>query len=320
MLLSIYIPTFNRAEILRRQLSSLVGYLSSNTNLSEKIEIVVSDNASTDKTPVVLDRFKSIASSLNFVSHTNDDNIGPSSNFIQSADLCSGDYIWILGDDDIVMIHQLPEVLNTLQDGLLEIMFMLGSSDTLEDQPGYRILSRTQLFCEFDIGSLAHISRLIFRRSVLQAALPMLKSCPSYYVWLMAAPLAELDSQSRIAVSKYAVIYATKDGGMDIWTGKTSLARLAEYYSYCCLAARDTEDLSKIVKVNFSRRLITRKYVAASVRFPYEHEAMVSIEPLLTSFGLQHNPMILLGKLLQSKFMYFGRRVTMRLLDFVGAR
>ena len=52
-LLSICIPTYNRAEILRRTLAKIT----SDKDFDEDIEIVISDNASTDNTQKVCQEF-----------------------------------------------------------------------------------------------------------------------------------------------------------------------------------------------------------------------------------------------------------------------
>ena len=62
-LLSICIPTFNRSSYLRNTLNSIV---SQQEFLSEKVEIIISDNASTDETPDVVKEFTAKYSNIHY--------------------------------------------------------------------------------------------------------------------------------------------------------------------------------------------------------------------------------------------------------------
>lgn len=95
-LLSICIPTFNRADLLKALLDNLKVECAS---VLSCIEVVVSDNASTDHTQEVVGRCE-----LPIVYGRNTENIGFSGNLLNvTCHLASGDYIWVLGDDDVVL-------------------------------------------------------------------------------------------------------------------------------------------------------------------------------------------------------------------------
>lgn len=104
-LLSIAIPTCNRSGYLRELLESLQEDLKDET----RVELLVSDNCSSDDTPVVVADF--IDRGLPIRSIRNETNIGADANFLQCFHLSRGTYFWIIGDDDIVSPGALPAIL-----------------------------------------------------------------------------------------------------------------------------------------------------------------------------------------------------------------
>ncbi len=102
--LSICIPTYNRVDILKNNLNHLLKYEGSD------IEIVVTDDASTDGTREYL---KSINDArVRFVS--NEPNLGGAKNFIASIFNGKGKYILYCNDRDLVLIEQLPKLIQML--------------------------------------------------------------------------------------------------------------------------------------------------------------------------------------------------------------
>lgn len=94
--LSICIPTFNRADLLGALLDNLQIECAPVIDL---VEIVVSDNASTDHTQEVIG-----GCGLPIVYGKNSENIGFSGNLLNvTCHLASGEYVWVLGDDDVVL-------------------------------------------------------------------------------------------------------------------------------------------------------------------------------------------------------------------------
>jgi len=106
-LLSLCIPTYNRAALLEPMLLSLCRQCAAS---DADLEIVVSDNASTDATPAVVEAASSIYPIRYF---RNDMNVG-SRNFLLAVERASGEYGWVLGDDDLVLdggLHAITQAL-----------------------------------------------------------------------------------------------------------------------------------------------------------------------------------------------------------------
>src|SRR5881227_721237 len=107
-LLTLAIPTYNRSGCLRRLLEMLAPQLAG----QNCVELLISDNASTDDTPAILESI--CRAGLKFRLIRNDVNIGPDGNFEQCFTQATGKYVWIFGDDDVIVPDGLSIILNVL--------------------------------------------------------------------------------------------------------------------------------------------------------------------------------------------------------------
>ena len=108
-LLTIAIPTYNRAWCLRELLPLLVDQLKN----EPRIELIISDNASPDDTPSVVG--EAVARGLPVRYIRNDQNIGPDANFLQCFEQARGKYVWLFSDDDLIVPGGLARILNHCQ-------------------------------------------------------------------------------------------------------------------------------------------------------------------------------------------------------------
>lgn len=93
LLVTIGIPTYNRADgYLRQALESALN------QTYENIEVIVSDNCSTDNTEAVVRAFSD--QRLRYFRH--DENIGANNNFNFCVEQARGDYFLLLHDDDMI--------------------------------------------------------------------------------------------------------------------------------------------------------------------------------------------------------------------------
>lgn len=109
-LLTICIPTYNRIHELKRQIK----YLESEKVFDNtRIQVIVSDNCSPDKTYEYLGQLKETYQNI-FVNE-NKKNIGLIGNLYQIQRFAEGEYIWFIGDDDELapgLIRNVMYVLN----------------------------------------------------------------------------------------------------------------------------------------------------------------------------------------------------------------
>jgi FkbM family methyltransferase len=107
-LLSICISTYNRSDWLKLSLTRLLSIVKSYSNL---IEVVVCDNASTDNTHAVI---LELSHNYDFIHKRNDYNIGMLGNLSETANLASGKFVWVIGDDDHINTDCLEHILKVI--------------------------------------------------------------------------------------------------------------------------------------------------------------------------------------------------------------
>lgn len=93
-----------------------------------EVEVIVSDNASTDGTKEYMEELVQRGKLKNLCYHRNDENIGPDNNFVMCYKLAKGDYIWLLGDDDMIMgdiVLYITEILEKYSPGVVFIDFTI---------------------------------------------------------------------------------------------------------------------------------------------------------------------------------------------------
>jgi len=121
MRISLCIPTYNRAPQLQELLDSIacqIGY-------ELPVEIVISDNASTDDTPAVVERYR--AAGMPIVYEILPENMGFDRNIMNSVERASGEYCWLCGSDDILEPGAFAKVEAALRDNPVVAGLSVGS-------------------------------------------------------------------------------------------------------------------------------------------------------------------------------------------------
>lgn len=108
--LSVCISTYNRAGWLQVNLRHLLHEVAA---VSDKVEVLVVDNASTDNTAEIVESFLDDKPYFRFV--RNDANVGMLGNLTVTAHEARGEYIWILGDDDLIKPGALQKILGVIE-------------------------------------------------------------------------------------------------------------------------------------------------------------------------------------------------------------
>lgn len=119
-LLTIAIPTYNRADYLRAGLAQLAGEL--DTVEAGAVEVVVSDNCSDDHTPQVV--AEAIDAGMPVRSLRNKENLGWAPNFLQCFEEAQGEYVLMMGDDDLLVDGALLTILSVLKECRHGVVFL----------------------------------------------------------------------------------------------------------------------------------------------------------------------------------------------------
>ena len=128
-LLSVCISTYNRAKWLSLSLPVLIR---ETEQWREHIEVFVCDNTSTDTTPDVVAPY--VAQRLARY-HRNPKNLGMLGNLRSTAQEARGQYIWVLGDDDIVKPGSVGRVVQALLQHPDLALVYLNYAYTRDDSP-----------------------------------------------------------------------------------------------------------------------------------------------------------------------------------------
>lgn len=102
-LLTIAIPTYNRAELLDRQLAWIAQAIQ---GFESECEIYVSDNCSTDNTQEIIKKWQTKLNHITFNANKNPENLGVMPNIINCLKSAKTKYVWAIGDDDQLKMKQ----------------------------------------------------------------------------------------------------------------------------------------------------------------------------------------------------------------------
>src|SRR6185503_407006 len=112
-LLSVCIPTRNRARYLRELLTAFASQIEQGKFGPADLAFYISDNAAEDETPEVIRAFKQKVPWT--VDSRNPSNIGGDENIGKVRRQGQGQYIWVLGDDEILCDNSLGKLLAALR-------------------------------------------------------------------------------------------------------------------------------------------------------------------------------------------------------------
>jgi len=172
IVLSISIPTFNRAEWLRLCLSRLIPQLE---GFYGEVEVTVYDNASPDNTGEVVKAFLTKNVPLTYI--RNSENIGSDKNIAQCFNKAIGKYVLILGDDDVVLDGSLKKIIEALKDTRYNhgaiFMRAYGYDNNYVNEMPYQFFHKSKVYSNSNefmsrcSSGMAFISSLIINKSLI---------------------------------------------------------------------------------------------------------------------------------------------------------
>ncbi len=112
--LSLCIPTYNRASLLREALEAVAAQ--GDADLFASVEVYISDNASADGTEPMVREFAALHPQINLRYHRHPENLGADRNILGLARQAVGEFVWILGDDDLLLPGALAKLLSLMRE------------------------------------------------------------------------------------------------------------------------------------------------------------------------------------------------------------
>ena len=159
--LSIFIPTFNRNNILFDNLKFLLPQLNS------ECKVVVLDNCSDISVSTTLkDVQLQYPATINII--TNKVNIGAAANVVRCFELCDTDWLWVLGDDDKPDCNSIKTILEHIN--IYEDSIFINFSSEIKSREKLFTTSKQDEFIELmdSWSNVLFISSAIYKASVLK--------------------------------------------------------------------------------------------------------------------------------------------------------
>jgi glycosyltransferase involved in cell wall biosynthesis len=156
--LTIAIPTYNRKDILEKQLDSITGALKI-SDYKDLVQVFVIDNCSDFQLDYFVEKYPA------FHFYRNVCNIGACSNVARCLEYCKTEWCWVLGDDDKIEDDCINTIFNTIEknENCCLINFKsnlsLGGMNDCEKT----IAETAQLFSHLDYSNLLFISTNVVR-------------------------------------------------------------------------------------------------------------------------------------------------------------
>jgi len=213
--LSICIPTYNRAHYLEECLESINIQLTNNRVLSDSIEVVVSDNHSTDNTAQIAKKYESVFKNFKYALN---DGVEYDLNVYNAVKNSTGKYCWYMGDDDVIMNGGLELIYNCLKDDHYDVACV--EAEPITASKDYLIkkhFSKNLLIEENDFNEFYFkgyckgiLSVLIFNREIWIGTvdtLNYLKSCLYYETVLKML----VSTQKKMLYIKQPIVMTGQD-------------------------------------------------------------------------------------------------------------
>ena len=109
--LSICIPTYNRPKHLENCLNAIL-IAKKKLKTDEILEVCISDNGSKHNISKIIKKFNK---KLKIKYNRFERNLGITTNFLKSVDMAEGDFVWTIGNDDLVIPKALKKIFYLLK-------------------------------------------------------------------------------------------------------------------------------------------------------------------------------------------------------------
>jgi glycosyltransferase involved in cell wall biosynthesis len=260
--LSVCIPTYNRADLLERTLGALLAEIG-----QRPIEVIVSDNASSDRTRAVVAEANRRDPRVAYLGQP--ENIGLDANSMAALQHARGEYVWFLSDDDVPLPGGVDRILSLLTDRA-PVLLYLNHAGFLETEAPTTVRARHADLPDFETTNgeallvryrLTHFSALVVNR---------------------AACLRHLDDLAFYARSRFGRGYAAivlahftvlREPGPKIFSGHLSLAVRNElrisYDVVQSVLADSVRHVDRLVALRLLGRSAGREYVNYVLRGVY---------------------------------------------------
>jgi len=180
-LVSIAMSTYNGEAFLQEQLESILNQTYTN------LEIIISDDCSTDNTVEIIQEYKNKDKRITF--HQNEKNIGFVKNFEKAISLCNGEFIALSDQDDIWKRNKIEIYLNEIQKNVL-IYSNAILIDKYSKENGKELFSDVDKLCKgkvnnsFLLDNVASGNTMMFKKELVKYILPIPSKITYHDFWI----------------------------------------------------------------------------------------------------------------------------------------
>ncbi|WP_460202167.1 glycosyltransferase family 2 protein [Scytonema sp. NUACC21] len=277
-LLTIAIPTYNRAELLDRQLAWVAQAIK---GFESDCEIFVSDNCSTDNTQEIIEKWQKKLIHVTFKQNRNPKNLGVMPNIINCLKSATTKYVWAIGDDDPIQEQAVSYIIENIKKhedlSLLFLNFSGRNKVTgepvhpptiignrwfdVDSEDGYGDSKAIFEHCfSKSVGAVIFLTASIYRTDLVQEALQNWEDAASN--WISLAYLAGYcAARGRIIVTQKTYVECIV--GVSYWQKEQKSALLMQYKHI-------TEVLMKLEESGYSkkfcRRMVLKNFQEANLK------------------------------------------------------
>jgi glycosyltransferase involved in cell wall biosynthesis len=243
-LLTIAIPTFNRANLLDKQLAWLADAIK---GFESECEILVSDNCSTDNTQEIISKWQEKLVNVTFKKNRHPENFGVLKNIAYCLKSAKTKYVWTIGDDDPIQTRAVNYVINKVKEkedtSLIFLNFSGRNQITGEDVHPPKIVGNRWFDIDTEdgnsdskavyehcfaksIGAVIFLTATIYRTDLVKQALEYWQEAENN--WIFLAYLAGYcAARGSIIVTKE--IFMECIVGVSYWQKEKQSALLMQY-------------------------------------------------------------------------------------------
>jgi glycosyltransferase involved in cell wall biosynthesis len=275
-LLTIAIPTYNRADALDRQLTWLTQAVS---GYEADCHILVSDNGSSDRTPDLLRQWQAKLPSLQVIRQT--ENLGVLKNIAACLRAATTPYVWTIGDDDPIQDRAIPFVLEQIKqhDDLTLLFLNFSGRNPITGEPVHPPTIEGNRWFDVDanadpcngkaifqhcyaksVGAVIFLSAIIYRTATVQQALQAWQQADENWIFL-AYLTGCCAARGRTIVTQE--IYLECIVGVSYWQKEQRSALLMQY-------KHTPEVLLKLAEQGYSpqfcRQMIVQNFREANLK------------------------------------------------------
>lgn len=276
-LLTIAIPTYNRAELLDKQLTWLAQAI---IGFESDCEIFVSDNCSTDNTQEVIKKWQNL-SHITLKSSRNSENIGVMRNIIHCLKSATTKYVWTIGDDDPIQDRAVAYVINKIKkhEDLSLLFLNFSGRNQITGEPVHPPTIVGNRWFDVDnedgtgdgkaifehcfsksVGAVIFLTASVYRTDLVQRALQIWQEAENN--WISLAYLAGYcAANGRMIVTKDTYVECIV--GVSYWQKEPKSALLMQYKHLSDVLIKLEENgYSK----QFCRRMILKNFKEANLK------------------------------------------------------